>query len=159
MMERKGKVRCGQWNSTYFGIYFKNFGHIPKSAIRLEKFVVTIFVCPRPKSKSIVRVCVCVYEERERASVYMCLTATRIEIFLFYFKIYYAETFTNFAPKLLAPSKKKNKQRLIVGARGRGLAKRLRAHCTHVSGHKSAITSQAGHEFHLAFCVANLSGK
>lgn len=103
MIERKGKVWSGQRNSTYSSIYFKNFGHIPKSAIRLEKFVITIFVCPRQKSKSIVRVYVCVYEERESVHVW---TATRIEIFLFYFKIYYAETFTNFAPKLFVSPKK-----------------------------------------------------
>lgn len=103
-------------------------------------------------------VCLCVWRERESECVYVPDSNKNWNIFVLFQNLlcrnvhkFRAQTFSSF--------QKKDKQRLIVGARGRGLAKRLRAHCTHVSGHKSAITSQAGHEFHLAFCVANLSGK
>lgn len=117
MIERKGKVWSGQRNSTYSSIYFKNFGHIPKSAIRLEKFVITIFVCPRQKSKSIVRVYVCVYEERER--VYMCGQQQELKNFCFISKFIMQKRSQISRPNFsFLP--KKDMLRLIVGARGTG---------------------------------------
>lgn len=119
------------------------------------------FWCLRPKSKSIVRVCVCCGYEGKRGSVYMCVTATRIEICYFCFiskfimqkpHKFRAQTFSFF-------KKKKDELRMVVWARGTGLAKRFIVHCPYVSGYKSAITSQAAHEFRLTFCVANLTGK
>lgn len=161
MVERKEKVGYGQWNSTYFGIYFKNFGHIPKAAIRLEKCVITIFGAYGQKAK-VSYVCVCVVDMKEREGVCICVwqqQELKYVIFVL-FQNLLCRNLTNFAPKLsVSLKKKKDELRMVVWARGTGLAKRFIVHCPYVSGYKSAITSQAAHEFRLTFCVANLTGK
>lgn len=153
-----GRGRVG-WYSTYFALgriwhslqKFRPHSegcHTPRKICYNNFF----FFYSRPKKQNY---CTCVREEWSEC-VCVCVNVNIFCSILIHFLKFIMQKRSEISRQTFSPFKKKKKKDRRMRL-AKGLSRGIR--CPHVSGHKSAITSQAGYEFCCGPCVANLSAK